>query len=286
MVRAGGPAGVAAGRRLPGRARPTASTSSTVSCAGFVLLLTPTGSLPSRRWRWWARVAAAAAVVFVLGRSSPPSRSTRSTRRSATRSASQRWPSRRWTRGSPYRPGRPAGAGGRSRGRWCGRFRRARGVERLQLRWLAWGATAGRDHAGRSRSPSWSAARRHRPVAGGDRRLPRLAASGHRGGDPALPAVRHGPHRQPHPGLRAAHACCSAPAMLSVVLGLGRLLPAESSSLVVAAATLAVAAIFQPARAARPGGGGPALQPPPLRRRPDHRRVRARLRDQVDLDAP
>jgi hypothetical protein len=37
-----------------------------ISCAGFVLLLTPTGSLPSRRWRWWARVAAAAAVVFLL----------------------------------------------------------------------------------------------------------------------------------------------------------------------------------------------------------------------------
>ena len=26
-----------------------------LSCANFVLLLTPTGSLPSRRWRWWAR---------------------------------------------------------------------------------------------------------------------------------------------------------------------------------------------------------------------------------------
>jgi hypothetical protein len=38
-----------------------------LSCAGFVLLLTPTGSLPSPRWRWWARVAAAAAVVWLLG---------------------------------------------------------------------------------------------------------------------------------------------------------------------------------------------------------------------------
>jgi hypothetical protein len=37
-----------------------------LSCVGFVLLLTPTGSLPSPRWRWWARVAAAAPVVFVL----------------------------------------------------------------------------------------------------------------------------------------------------------------------------------------------------------------------------
>jgi hypothetical protein len=37
-----------------------------LSCVGFVLLLTPTGSLPSPRWRWWARMAAAAPVVFVL----------------------------------------------------------------------------------------------------------------------------------------------------------------------------------------------------------------------------
>jgi len=33
------------------------------ACLGFVLLLTPTGSLPSPRWRWWARVAAAAPLL-------------------------------------------------------------------------------------------------------------------------------------------------------------------------------------------------------------------------------
>jgi hypothetical protein len=33
---------------------------------GFVLLLTPTGSLPSPRWRWWARVAAAAPLVGLV----------------------------------------------------------------------------------------------------------------------------------------------------------------------------------------------------------------------------
>src|SRR6266487_3732878 len=33
---------------------------------GFILLLTPTGSLPSSRWRWWARVAAAVPAAFLV----------------------------------------------------------------------------------------------------------------------------------------------------------------------------------------------------------------------------
>jgi hypothetical protein len=37
-----------------------------LGCLGFILLLTPTGSLPSRRWRWWAWVAAAVPTAFLL----------------------------------------------------------------------------------------------------------------------------------------------------------------------------------------------------------------------------
>jgi hypothetical protein len=39
-----------------------------LACAGFVLLLTPSGSLPSpsRRWRWWARALGAAPAAFLV----------------------------------------------------------------------------------------------------------------------------------------------------------------------------------------------------------------------------
>src|SRR6266487_6936860 len=36
---------------------------------GFVLLLTPTGSLPTPCWRWWARGMVAAPVVLLVVRS-------------------------------------------------------------------------------------------------------------------------------------------------------------------------------------------------------------------------
>jgi hypothetical protein len=252
-----------------------------ISCAGFVLLLTPTGSLPSRRWRWWARVAAAAAVVFVAASVVDPM------------PVYPEYPGI----GNPF--GVPAlaeppldtliPAAGLvvlvalvvAAGALVGRFRRARGIERQQLRWLAWGATLaavalviaivelalhGDTVLFQAAIGSCSALL---PLATGaailryrlydlDRIISRTLAYG------LLTILL---------GLGYA----------AVVLGLGRLLP-QGSSLVVAAATLAVAAVFQPARR--------RIQQAVDRRfnrgRYDAARTIAafstRLRDQVDLD--
>jgi hypothetical protein len=105
-----------------------------LSCAGFVLLLTPTGSLPSPRWRWWARVAVAGLLVAVVAGAVQPD------------------PLETHHNGNPlavpalYRVLVVPGIAGIvivllsllvGAGSLVGRFRRARGTERLQLRWLA-----------------------------------------------------------------------------------------------------------------------------------------------------
>ena len=43
-----------------------------VTCIGFVVLLTPTGSLPTPRWRWWARFQVAATVLLVVAAALTP----------------------------------------------------------------------------------------------------------------------------------------------------------------------------------------------------------------------
>jgi MFS family permease len=250
-----------------------------IACAGFVLLLTPDGRLPSPGWRWWARIAAAAAGLWLLGSIVDP---------------------------APLRPEYPDIANPLGVPALFGpldllvfvalivlvslivgavslllRYRRARGVERLQLRWLIWGAVVASlalvvaiaslivndDFALLTVALGVSATMF--PLATGaailryrlydlDRIISRTVAYG-------LLTVLLG----------LGYAV--------VVLGLGRLLP-EGSSLVVAAATLAVAAVFQPAR---------RRVQELVDRRFNRRRYDAgqtiaafsvRLRDQVDLD--
>jgi hypothetical protein len=250
-----------------------------IACAGFVLLLTPDGRLPSPGWRWWARIAAAAAGLWLLGSIVDP---------------------------APLRPEYPDIANPLGVPALFGpldllvfvalivlvslivgavslllRYRRARGVERLQLRWLIWGAVVASlalvvaiaslivndDFALLTVALGVSATMF--PLATGaailryrlydlDRIISRTVAYG------LLTILL---------GLGYA----------AVVLGLGRLLP-EGSSLVVAAATLAVAAVFQPAR---------RRVQELVDRRFNRRRYDAgqtiaafsvRLRDQVDLD--
>jgi hypothetical protein len=253
-----------------------------ISCASFVLLLTPTGSLPSRHWRWWARVAAAAAVVFVAASVVDPM------------PVYPEYPGI----GNPF--GVPAlaeppldaliPAAGVvvlvalvvAAGSLVGRFRRARGVERQQLRWLALGATLA--------AVALVIAIAELALRHGDTVLFQAAI----GACLALLPLATGAAilRYRLYDLDRIISRTLAYGLLTillglgyaaVVIGLGRLLP-QGSSLVVAAATLAVAAVFQPARR--------RIQQAVDRRfnrgRYDAARTIAafstRLRDQVDLD--
>jgi hypothetical protein len=161
------------------------------------------------------------------------------------------------------------------------RFRRARGVERQQLRWLALAATL----------TGLAMAATAVLVAAGD-----LAAAGWVSviGTVFLPlATGAATLRYRLYDLDRVISRTLAYSLLSVllglgyaavVLGLGRLL-GRDSSLVVAAATLAVAAAFQPARRRIQQAVDRRFN----RRRHDAGRIieafGARLRDQVDLDA-
>jgi hypothetical protein len=250
-----------------------------LSCASFVLLLTPTGKLSSPRWRWWARLTAAAALVFLLGSviDSQP--------------LSSQYP----TIGNPLAVGAVAGLVEVvlpvalvvvclgvlvAAGSLVVRFRRALGTERQQLRWVALAAglaplavlgTAAGLVVGSWVVVGWAlglylalpvlatgaAILRYR-LYDIDRIISRTLAYG------LLTVLLGG-------------------AYAGVVLGLGQFLGRESS-LVVAGATLAVAALFQPARR--------RIQQL-VDRRFNRRKYNAaqtieafsaRLRDEVDLD--
>jgi hypothetical protein len=99
----------------------------------FVLLLTPTGSLPSPRWRWWARVAGGAAllalVTSLLLPFDPPYQATPNPLAASAMTGLLRLVNAvAWA---------VTGLGLLvAAGSLLLRFRKARGVERQQLRWL------------------------------------------------------------------------------------------------------------------------------------------------------
>jgi hypothetical protein len=246
-----------------------ATTFTALTLIGFVLLLTPTGALPSPRWRWPAWVMAVTPVVLVLvvtlvGGPVDPRyqalggpfdlRGLDGVLLAANRAAL-----------AVTVVGLVAAAAS-----LVGRFRHARGVERLQLRWVALAAVlVGLGAVGVLFTLAVGCCLVVPPVATGaailryrlydlDRIFSRTLAYG------LLTLLLGGGYAL-------------------VVLGLGQLL-GRDSSLVVAAATLVVAALFQPARRRVQAVVDQRFN----RRRHDAARIiegfGARLRDQVDLD--
>jgi hypothetical protein len=215
-----------------------------IGCLGFVLLLTPTGSLPSPRWRWWARVAAAAPVVYLVALTLTPEPLDSFYRPLVTNPLGLRAPLELPIKITRAAVGVTVVAVPVGTLSLVVRFRRVRGTERQQLRWVALAALlaalailmalAGMI-TGNTAMRNWgigvsfavlppaigAAILRYR-LYDLDRILSRTLAYG-------LLTVL----------LAGGYAV--------VVLGLGQLLGGDSS-LVVAAATLAVAAMFQPAR--------------------------------------
>ena len=250
-----------------------------ITCIGLILLLTPTGSLPSPRWRWWARVATAAPVVVLLAVTLLPQ-----------------------PLGPEYRSlANPLGLGAleaplqAATGMALGltvlgvlvaaaslvvRFHRARGAERQQLRWVAFAAAV----------VSLAAAL---VLAAMLTQTAALFGWGLGLCAALLPlAIGAAILRYRLYDLDRIVSRTLAYGLLTVllgggyaglVLGLGQLL-GQDSPLVVAAATLAVAAAFQPARRRVQQAVGRRFN----RRRYDAARTiaafSARLRQQVDLD--
>jgi hypothetical protein len=105
---------------------------------GFVLLLTPTGSLPSARWRWWARTTAAAPVVSLLAimlaspRIDQPDQAIEGAQNPLSLTSGVVLPVGFQLAYAVTSLAVVAGAAS-----LVVRFRRARGIERQQLRWVA-----------------------------------------------------------------------------------------------------------------------------------------------------
>ena len=245
---------------------------------GFLLLLSPTGRLPSPRWRWWARVAVTAPVVWLVAAAlqtrplDPPFQSVTSPLAVPALDGPAGYAS--WSSGLVAGVSLLVGAAS-----LIVRFRRARGVERQQLRWLAFAAATSAVGVMvmvalpfRSQlflSVLTAICLSLLPLATGvailryrlydlDRIIGRTLAYG------LLTVLLGGGYA-------------------GVVLGLGQLF-GRDSPLVVAGATLAVAALFQPARRRIQR----VMDRRFSRRRYDAARTiqafSTRLRDEIDLD--
>jgi hypothetical protein len=108
-----------------------------IGCLGFVLLLTPTGSLPSPRWRWWARVAAAAPVVYLVALTLTPEPLDSFYRPLVTNPLGLRAPLELPIKITRAAVGVTVVAVPVGTLSLVVRFRRVRGTERQQLRWVA-----------------------------------------------------------------------------------------------------------------------------------------------------
>jgi hypothetical protein len=253
-----------------------------IACIGFVALLTPTGSMPSPRWRWWARVVAVATAVLLVSAALDPHPLVPEDPTFENPLAAP-----------PAVVGVLAAAAAASAAILLAglvvaaaslvvRFRRARGMERQQLRWLALAAAV----AAASLLVAVAAG-----VLGGSLGVVLVAA----GISVALLPLATGAAilRYRLYDLDRIVSRTVAYGLLTVllgggyvvvVLGLGQLL-GQDSSLVVAGATLAVAAVFQPARRRIQRAVDRRFN----RRRYDAAQTiqafSARLRQQIDLDA-
>jgi hypothetical protein len=250
-----------------------------MACSGFILLLTPTGTLPTPRWRWWAAATAATPALLLA--------------------VVTLFPGPAGRRAQPLSNPLDLQAldGGLTAAYLAAfavvisavvvaaaslvlRFRRARGVERQQLRWVALATVlvavfSAVDLAALALGSYWLA-----PIVGGLNPPILSAAIG-------AAILRYRLYDLDRIISRTlAYGLLTlllGLAYAAVVLGLGRLLP-QSSSLAVAGATLAVAGLFQPARRRVQQAVDRRFN----RRRHDAARIiegfGSHLRDQVDLD--
>ena len=239
-------------------------TTGAIPVLSFGLLLFPDGHLPSPRWRPVAWLAAATLTMFVFG------------------SAFQPGPLGGYpdipnpvgidAAGPLFRVAQPVSAVCFAVVVVCSaasiliRFRRARGLQRQQLKWLAYAVAvatvalvlASREWAG------WAVAQVVTLVAVGCIPVAIGVAI------LSLPTVRHRPADQPHPGLRIAHR----PAGRGIRdRGVPRRPPARSGSGQIGAGRRGLdpgcSRVVPALAASHPEHGGPALQSFPLRRGQD-----------------